>query len=229
MKYKNILFDADGTLFDFLRSEANAIRKTMSSFGIEPDDEKVKTYSAINDGLWKKLERGEIEKSVLLYHRFELFCEHYGFERDAKAMARTYMNELSENAFLFEGAKELCQKLCERFDLYIVTNGVEFIQKRRFAKSGLAPYFKGVFISGVIGHEKPSVEYFKSVARDIPDFEKEESIIVGDSLSSDIKGGIAYGIDTCWYNPKELPVPDNIRISGVAHSFDEIYSFLIGE
>ena len=229
MKYKNILFDADGTLFDFLRSEANAIRKTMSSFAIEPDDEKVKTYSTINDGLWKKLERGEIEKSVLLYHRFELFCEHYGFERDAKEMARTYMNELSENAFLFEGAKELCQKLCERFDLYIVTNGVEFIQKRRFAKSGLAPYFKGVFISGVIGHEKPSVEYFKSVARDIPGFEKEESIIVGDSLSSDIKGGIAYGIDTCWYNPKELPVPDNIRISGVARSFDEIYNFLIGE
>ena len=118
MRYKTILFDADGTLFDFHRSEACAIRSAMSSFGIEPDDEKVRVYSEINDGLWKMLERGEIEKSVLLYRRFELFCEYYGFERDAREMAKVYMESLSENAHLFDGATELCEKLhsegCEK-------------------------------------------------------------------------------------------------------------------
>jgi YjjG family noncanonical pyrimidine nucleotidase len=229
MKYKTILFDADGTLFDFLHSEASAIRKTMTTFNIEPDDEKVNTYSVINDGLWKMLERGEIEKKVLLYRRFELFCEHYGFECDAKEMARTYMNELSENAYLYEGAEDLCKSLSSQFDLYIVTNGVEFIQKRRFAKSGLAPYFKGVFISGVIGYEKPAVEYFETVAKEIPSFDKSRAIIVGDSLSSDIKGGIAYGIDTLWYNPQSKPLPSEMQITSVVHSFNEIYSFLVGE
>ncbi len=229
MRYKTILFDADGTLFDFHRSEAAAIRNAMSSFGIEPDDEKVRVYSEINEGLWKMLERGEIEKSVLLYHRFELFCERYGFECDAHEMAKSYMNSLSENAHLFDGAKELCEKLSEGFELYIVTNGVEFIQKRRFAKSGLLEYFKGVFISGVIGHEKPSVDYFKYVEASIPEFEKERSIIVGDSLSSDIKGGIAYGIDTLWYAPKGQEAPSDMDISYVARSFDDIYEFFVGE
>ena len=229
MKYKYVLFDADGTLFDFLASEANAIRKTMSEFGIEPTDERVTTYSKINDGLWKKLEKGEIEKSVLLYHRFELFCEYYGFECDAKEMAKTYMYALSENAHLFEGAAALCARLCERFDLYIVTNGVEFIQKSRFAKSGLASFFKGLFISGEIGYEKPSVKYFEQVARSIPNFDKSLAVIVGDSLSSDIKGGIAYGIDTCWYNPNKKPQPAGMDITYTAASFDEILDFLLEE
>ena len=227
MKYNTILFDADGTLFDFHKSEACAIRQTMSSFGIEPSDDRVKKYSEINDGLWKMLERGEIEKSVLLYRRFELFLEHYGLACDAKEMARTYMEALSENAHLFEGATELCEKLSHHFKLYIVTNGVEFIQKRRFAKSGLAKYFSGVFISGVIGYEKPSVKYFEHVSKAIADFDKGKTIIVGDSLSSDIKGGLAFGIDTLWYNPENSENTLGMEITNIATSFDEIYDYLV--
>ena len=229
MRYTTVLFDADGTLFDFLKSEACAIKNTMSLFGIEPSNEKVKKYSEINDGLWKMLERGEIEKSVLLYHRFELFCEYYGFDCDAKEMAKTYMESLSENSHLFIGAAELCQKLSEHFKLYIVTNGVEFIQKRRFAKSGLAEYFSGVFISGVIGYEKPSIKYFEYIEWNIPEFDKSKAVIIGDSLSSDVKGGIAYGIDTVWYNPENKQKPEDMDITYIASSFDEIYGYLIGE
>ena len=227
MKYNTILFDADGTLFNFHMSEACAIRKTMSLFGIEPSDERVARYSEINDRLWKMLEKGEIEKSVLLYRRFELFCEHYGFLCDAKEMARTYMESLSENAHLFDGAAELCERLSKHYRLYIVTNGVEFIQKRRFAKSGLAEYFSGVFISGVIGHEKPSVKYFEHLSSEIADFDKSKAIIVGDSLSSDIKGGVNFGIDTLWYNPKKLSNTTELEITYTATSFDEIYDYLV--
>ena len=229
MKYNTILFDADGTLFDFHKSEAEAIKRTMTLFGIEPTEERVKKYSEINDGLWKMLEKGEIEKSVLLYHRFELFCDYYGFRGDAKEMAKTYMESLSENAHLFDGATELCKKLSECFDLYIVTNGVEFIQKRRFAKSGLSEYFSGVFISGVIGYEKPSVKYFEYVEAAIENFDKSKTVIVGDSLSSDIKGGIAFGIDTLWYNPKKQVKATDMEITHIAESFDEIYAYLVEE
>ena len=226
MKYKTLLFDADGTLFDFSRSEAEAIRRTMLAFGIEPNDSLVRSYSEINDKLWKMLERKEIEKSVLLYRRFELFCEKHGYECDAREMAKEYMESLSKASYMIDGAKELCQRLGERFDMYIVTNGVEFIQRRRFANSGISEYFKDIFISGVVGFEKPDRRYFEYVAEAIPDFDKNRTIIIGDSLSSDIKGGIGYAIDTCWYSPKGESVPEGLDVTYTVRDYDELYKIL---
>lgn len=226
MRYDTILFDADGTLFDFLRCEDSAIRATFADFEIEPSDALVLSYSQINDSLWKMLERGEIEKSVLLYIRFELFCEKHGFSRDAKAMAKKYMNELSEQAYFLDGAKELCASLFGKVRMYIVTNGVDFIQRKRYKKSGLGEYFDDLFISGEIGYEKPSVKYFDAVSEKIPDFSKKNTLIVGDSLTSDIRGGINYSLDTCWYNPSGKSAPADMDITYIAKSFDDIYNFI---
>lgn len=226
MRYDTILFDADGTLFDFFRCEDSAIRATFADFEIEPSDALVLSYSQINDSLWKMLERGEIEKSVLLYIRFELFCEKHGFSRDAKAMAKKYMNELSEQAYFLDGAKELCASLFGKVRMYIVTNGVDFIQRKRYKKSGLGEYFDDLFISGEIGYEKPSVKYFDAVSEKIPDFSKKNTLIVGDSLTSDIRGGINYSLDTCWYNPSGKSAPADMDITYIAKSFDDIYNFI---
>ena len=152
MKYKTLLFDADGTLFDFAKCEDVALRETLESFDIEATDAVVADYSAINESLWKMLERGEIEKRVLFYRRFELLCEKYGFFRDALEMSKKYAATLAEQVFLLDGAEALCERLSGVADMYIVTNGIDFVQKRRYAKSGFDKYFKGVFISGEIGH-----------------------------------------------------------------------------
>ncbi len=227
MKYKILLFDADGTLFDFAKCEDVALRETLQAFEINATDTVVADYSAINESLWKMLERGEIEKRVLFYRRFELLCEKYGFDRDALEMSKKYAATLAEQSFLLDGAEALCQKLSGVADMYIVTNGIDFVQKRRYAKSGFDRYFKGVFISGEIGYEKPAVEFFEHIERAIPGFDKECALMIGDSLTADIRGGINFGIDTCWYNPKNKPAPDDMRITHVSPDFDDVYEFIV--
>ena len=228
MKYSTILFDADGTLLDFKKSEYEAVKEVFELFDILPDDEKINKYSEINDKLWKALERGEIEKQVLLYRRFELFCEYYGIDRAARKMADAYMNSLSTKSYLIDGAEKLCKDLYGNVKMYIVTNGVEFIQKGRFFNCSISKYFDEVFISGVIGFEKPDIRYFECVQKAVG-FDKSTTIVVGDSLTSDIKGGINYGIDTCWYNPKCNEAPTDMEITYNAHSFDEIFNIITKE
>lgn len=227
MKYKTLLFDADGTLFDFAKCEEAALRETLETFGINVTEDVVENYSIINESLWKMLERGEIEKRVLFYRRFELLCEKYGFERDALEMSKKYAATLSEQTFLLDGAEELCQKLSGVADMYIVTNGIDFVQKRRYAKSGFDKYFKGVFISGEIGYEKPAREFFECVEKAIPDFESQSALMIGDSLTADIKGGINFGIDTCWYNPKNKQAPRDMDITHISPDFDDVYKFIV--
>ena len=229
MRYDTILFDADGTLLDFHRSEYEALSDAMDQIGMPYDDEVIATYSRINDGLWKQLERGEILKQDLFYRRFELFFESYGFVWDAHDMAKRYMHALSTKGHLLEGAKELCEALYGKVRMYIVTNGVDFIQKGRFAVCGISSYFEERFISDDIGFEKPRVEYFEAVAKRISDFCPERTLIVGDSLSSDIQGGINFGIDTCWYNPRGKEIPESMagKITYVAKDFEQIRRLIL--
>ncbi len=228
MRYDFILFDADGTLLDFHKGEFEAVREAMEIMGIKPSDELVHAYSGINESLWKMLERKEITKPELLVRRFEIFCERFGFFVDVQQMARTYEIRLSQKGYLFDGAEELCARLAKTHSLYIVTNGVESIQKGRFSRLPLDKYFKQIFISGEIGCDKPDVRYFETVAERIPDFDKDRALIVGDSLTSDIKGGINYGIDTCWYAPHGNELPKDMKITYIAKDYDDIYGFITG-
>ncbi len=229
MKYKTLLFDADGTLLDFSRSEAEALTETLALNGIDANDATVALYSKINDGLWKMLERGEIKKDVLKYRRFELFLEELGVECDAKKMAQDYMKALSTKGYLLDGAEQMCKVLYGKAKLYIVTNGIEFIQRGRYARCGIDKYFEQIFISDGIGCEKPSREYFEYVARHIDDFDASSAIIIGDSLSSDMRGGLNYGIDTCWYNPNGKACPEDMKLTYIASSFDEVIGFILSE
>ena len=226
MRYTTVLFDADGTLLDFAKSEGEAVRETMLLAGITPTDEKVATYSKINKSLWEMLERKEIEKNVLMYHRFEIFCEHYGYATDVREMAKNYTGLLAQKGYLLDGAKDLLNRLHGKVKMYIVTNGFDFIQRSRYERSGISDLFDGIFISGELGYEKPDPKYFEKVEQSIGVLSKNSTIVVGDSLSSDIKGANNYQLDSCWYNPRSKSNDSLAAPTYIASSFDEVYNII---
>jgi len=209
---KTVFLDLDDTLLDFHRSEAVAISETLSGFGIEPTEAVRKRYSEINRSVWEQLELGKMTREEILVRRFELLFEELGAGVDGMAARRRYEWNLGSSYFYMDGAEALLDEISEKYDLYLMSNGTAAVQDRRIAASGIAKHFKGIFISERIGYNKPSREFFDQCFAKIPDFIKEESIIVGDSLSSDIQGGINASILTCHYNSrgekKEGIIPD---------------------
>ena len=227
-KYEFLLLDADETLFDFTRCEREALCDALREAGITPNEEMIATYSRINDGYWKMLERGEIEKSELRVARFEAFCRHYGFAVDVPRLALGYTDALSTKGFLISGAAEVCRALSVYCKLYIVTNGIATVQRGRFEPSPLRELMQDIFISEEIGAEKPHTAYFDAVAERIPDFDRKKALVVGDSLSSDMRGGALAGIDTCWFNPKDKPMPADIPITYVIRTLEDLLPLVLG-
>lgn len=213
-KYTTVLFDADNTLLDFDKDESCALRKTMELYGVPVTEENIKTYVEINQGMWKALERGEITKPELKRTRFRKFFDAIGFETDADVFEvnEKYLSLLGEGGNTLEGAVDLCRELkSEGYDLYIVTNGVANTQKNRLRKSGLLPFFTEIFVSETVGHQKPKKEYFDYVLTHIKESDKEKIILVGDSLTSDIKGANESGITCVWLNLKEQELPEEYK------------------
>ncbi len=224
--YKWLLFDADDTLLDFKLGEHRAITATLEGEGLPTDEKVIETYSRINDDLWKMLERGEVTKDRLKVLRFERFCEHYGFECDGAALADSYVENLKKQTALIDGAYEVCTALFGKYKMYIITNGIEAVQKARFAGCAIKDLFVKCYISDSIGAAKPKKEFFDAVAADIEGFDKSQALIIGDSLTSDIKGGVEYGIDTCWLNPKGMEVPEGMNITYVIKDIRDILEIL---
>jgi 2-haloacid dehalogenase len=228
-KYEILLFDADATLLDFKRSEREAVIESLTFFGIPATDEVIEKYSEINDGYWKMLERGEIEKSKLYDARWQSLIEFYGFDCDVKALSNKYIDALTTKSYELDGAVEICEKLYNsgNFRMYLVTNGQKQVQEGRLFPSPVFKFFDDCFISEDIGFEKPSIKYFDAVRKLIPDYDATKAIIIGDSLTSDIQGGINAGIDTCWFNPRGKQAPENMEITYIINELSELEEILL--
>ena len=226
-KYRTLLFDADQTLLDFHRSEHEAVTDCLEAFGVPVNNETIAKYSEINTSYWKMLERGEIEKSKLYSARWATFAEFYGYDIDAQAISDLYIDKLSEKAYVLDGAEEMVEKLSESCRIYIITNGNKKVQDGRMGKLSISRLFLDRFISEEIGFEKPSVEYFDIVKSKIPNFDPETTLVIGDSLTSDIQGGINAGLDTCWYNPQKKSAPEGMSITYIVSSFSEIEDIIL--
>ncbi len=227
VRYPILLLDADETLFDFARAEHEALCDCLRGIGMTPDADVVRTYSEINDGFWKMLERGEIDKETLRVARFGAFCRHYDLDVDVTALAFAYTDALATKSYLLPGALETCRTLAEQCRLYIVTNGIGTVQRGRFEPSPLRPLIQDLFISEELGAEKPKKEYFDAVTTRIEGFDPRKALMVGDSLTSDIRGGINAGIDTCWLNRKGKEAPAELPITYTISTIEELVPLVL--
>ncbi len=226
--YHYILFDADGTLFDYERAESEALRGSFERSGIPFQDDYLPRYREINGGFWRRFENKEITLDFLRVERFAAFFRDRGIDLDPAVFSPLYISLLGEGAFLFPGARELLQELHQTLVLAIITNGITEVQKRRIAKAGIGHFFRALIISEEIGISKPDPAYFEHALQVLGVSDRSEALIVGDSLSSDIKGGINSGIDTCWFNPAGHKSNPDIVPTHEIGSFHELRPILDG-
>ena len=203
-----LLLDLDDTILDFHKAERIALRKTIGDFGVEPSEKVLNRYHHINKWHWEQLELGLMTRDQVLVGRFAQLFEELGMEVDAAACMKQYEHNLSIGHYFLPGTEEAVKRLKEKYRLFLVSNGTATVQHSRLTSAGLYPYFEQVFISQEIGYNKPDKAYFDRCFERIPGFAPEKALMVGDSLTSDIKGGINAGLKTVWVNPAHRPCGD---------------------
>lgn len=224
---KDILFDLDDTLFDFHADERTALEKTLVSLQLPVGDAVCARYSEINQAQWKALERGEITRAQVKLRRFELLLAELGKPPElAVQAAGIYQERLSEDFHFMDGAPELLDALSGKYRMFLVSNGTLSVQEGRLEKSGIGHYFADIFISEQLGADKPSKRFFDLAFASIPDFDVKTAVIVGDSLTSDIRGGIHAGVRTIWFHPKELPPEEEIPADFVLKKLKDLPELL---
>ena len=223
---RNVLFDLDDTLFDFHKAEKIALTKTLVHFGIDPTEETLALYSTINAAHWKRLELGEISREEVKVGRYRELFETIGVECDPVKATAYYESMLAIGHYFMPGAPELLEELYGKYRLYIVSNGTAKVQEGRIGSSGIAKYMDGIFISQTLGANKPDKQFFDICFAEIPDFSLSETVIIGDSLSSDIKGGINAGITTVWFDPKGIENDSDIKPDYTIKELSEVPGLL---
>jgi 2-haloacid dehalogenase len=210
MIYTWLLFDLDNTLFDYDMAEASALRRAFEGAGIEFREEYAGIYQQINHRAWQDYEKGMLTAERLNYVRFERLLHEIDSIASPIDFSENYRQYLSEGNFLIGGAERLVRQLQPHYRLAAITNGLSKVQRPRLAASPFADTFDVLIISDEVGVAKPDAGIFNLVFASMCHPPKSEVLIIGDSLTSDMAGGISYGIDTCWYNPHQKPHPDHI-------------------
>lgn len=209
MRYDIVLLDADMTLWDFVASEKCALADVTLSLGVEITPEMEAYYHKVNAHVWHLFDLKEIDREELTTRRFREYLDFLGVGDDPAEVNHRYEEALGNYSIMLDGAEDMSRRLAEHCPLYILTNGLHTAQTGRFNKSPIKPYIKEMFISQDMGTQKPDREYFEQVFAAIGLTDRSRAVMVGDSLYSDIKGGINAGVDTIWYNPEhKSPNPD---------------------
>ena len=227
MLYETILWDVDQTLLDFEKSQDYALKLCFKRLGLEINDGIVRLYAAINDSYWKKLELGEVTKKELLTGRVDTLFDQLQIRETTSAdIAPMYQEALGSVYFFKDDSLGLCRKLQGKVKQYVVTNGVSSTQRNKLKLSGLDQIMDGIFVSEEMGYAKPDIRFFERCFTLIPGFQKESALIVGDSLTSDMKGGNLSGISCCWYNPSGKENRIGLRIDYEIHHLWEVEGIL---
>lgn len=224
--YPWLWFDADGTLFDYSGAEVLALEKTFQAFDLPYDNTVLETYRPINHQLWRALERDEITPAALQVERFSRLLETLNLTISPGLFGDTFLEYLGNCSELLEGAFDVLSTLQAASKIAIVTNGYEVVQRNRLARSPIAPFIAEVIVSEQVGAAKPKAAFFEAASARTGFPSRQDILIIGDSLASDMRGGIDYGIDTCWFNPSGVPRPDDLPITYEINDLQELLNLV---
>lgn len=226
MPYQYLLFDADNTLFDFDQTAKDAFAATFDGFGMTQEEHHYEQYHTISQQCWRDFEEKKIDQDTLRRVRFELFFEAAAIAGNALHFNNQYLQNLILHSSLLEGAMDLMNGLHGKVPMAIITNGLKDIQRHRLERTGLTPFFEAIVVSDEIGVSKPHAPFFDHTFEQINFPDKSKVLVIGDSLSSDIRGGHNYGLDTCWFNPKGLENHLEIQPTYEIGELEELYGLL---
>ncbi|MBQ7521373.1 MAG: YjjG family noncanonical pyrimidine nucleotidase [Clostridia bacterium] len=223
IRYKTVLLDADGTVYDFHKAEKTALKQTFTQIGIEWTEERNQIYLEENKKIWKEFEQNLLSPEKFKTERFRRFFNkiNLSIDLDSKTVNGVYVDNLSKCGFLFDGAFDFVRTLKKYCKVYIATNGLTIAQQGRYKNSGLDNITDGIFISELMGIRKPAKAYFDYIFNELNITDKQSVIMIGDSLSSDMQGGRNAEITTCLYNPQHN-ITENPLCDFVAYTYDEI-------
>ena len=225
-KYQWLLFDADGTLFDYDRAESRALRSVFESFAVPFCSEHLAAYRRINDALWKALETGQTTPEQVKLRRFEMLLEGISGNHSPKDFSVAYLECLADCSELLEDAAQVLERLHTHYRLAILTNGLQRVQRRRLASSAINQYVDEMIVSEEVGAAKPAKEYFAIAFAKLGNPPRDSALMIGDNWNSDIIGAFNYGVDACWYNPAAKPRPTSASIIREVTSLRELADWL---
>lgn len=222
----HIFLDVDNTILDFNKAEAIALEKTLSALSVPHSPEVIRRYSQLNLAQWKLLEQGKLTREQVKVRRYRLLFDELKTDASPEEAARIYEGLLGQGHYFMDGAVEMLQALYGSFHLYLATNGTASVQKSRLKSAEIEPFFEQIFISEELGCNKPETSFFERCFATIPDLKKEEAVMVGDSLTSDILGGIRAGIRTIWFNKDLKESSGEIRPDHTIKALSELPDLL---
>lgn len=226
IRYPFLLFDADNTLFDFSSGEREAFAGTCARNDLPFSAEHYARFRAINAELWESFDRGLCTKEFVTVERFRRYLAFLGLDRDPERCNRDHLEGLGRNTRLIPHAESLCRTLAKTRRLYLITNAVASVQRSRLEQSALRPYITDAFISEEAGCGKPSPAYFDYVFSRIPGIRRDNALVIGDSLTSDIRGANEYGLPCVWFNPGGAPLPAGMRADHIISDLRALYPIL---
>lgn len=226
-KYKAVLLDIDDTILDFQANEHESLKAVFSHYHIPFNEENIQLYQSINRQLWSQYENGEIDREQIFENRYSHFFNELGVEYDGKEADELYRNYLNEGHQIIPNSQWLLESLKKHhYLIYAATNGVKDTQYRRLRDAGYLPYFDGLYISEEIGFQKPDGRFFDSIFQSNSKLNMDETVMIGDSLFSDIRGGSSYGLDTIWFNPRHVPNETDIHPKYEIDDLTELKQYL---
>ncbi len=202
---KAVLIDIDNTLLDFHKCSKESMCFAAEDFGVEFPENYFEIFTEINNRLWEKIEKGELNRQGLFRIRWNLIFDAMGIKADGPAFEELFRDNIKKSAIPVDGANEILEYLGEKYFVCVASNSELAQQEKRLKKAGMLPFIKKIFTSEEIGFAKPSTEFFEACMKELPDVKKDEVIFIGDSISADVDGGHKFGLKTCWFNYAKLP------------------------